>query len=175
MTTDDELIKKIASGDQKAFEKLFNSYGGKVLGYCMKYVKKEQAEEISQEVWMRVIRSAASYDPQGKCLNWLFTIARNLCFNALSKEQKTQDDFSNIADPKESVEETEINKEVMDQVFAKVDTLPLNQKTAVMMFYIEDKSIEEISNFLKMTINGVKTLLFRARNTLKAEVNYERF
>ena len=175
MTAEDKLMKAIASGDQKSFEKLFNLHGGKVLGYCLKYVNREKAEDISQEVWIRIIRSAANYKAEGKFLNFAFTIARNQCFTFLDKELTSSSEVLNLPDTGELLEEKEIKKEVVQEVFVVVENLPLNQKAAFLMFYIEDKSLEEIAEFLKITIGGAKTLLFRARATIKQEVKYEEF
>lgn len=175
MTSEDKLMKLIASGDQKSFETLFNLHGGKVLGYCLRYLNKEKAEEVSQEVWMRIIRSASNYKPEGKFLNYAFTIARNQCFTSLDKELNSSSEVLNLPDTGELLEDREIKKEAVREVFTVVETLPLNQKAAFLMFYIEDKSLEEIAEFLKITIGGAKTLLFRARATIKEEVGNETF
>lgn len=163
---DDELILKIAKGNEAAFNQLFNKYAALILGYCMKYLDKEKAEEISQEVWMRVIRFAPSYQPQGKTLNWLYTISRNLCYSTLESKHLSLDEDL-VVSKEVSVEEVLVNQEEIILLMKKVKTLPKAQKVCIMMFYIEEKSIEEIANYLSISLSLVKVNLFRAREKLK--------
>ncbi len=166
MTEEDELILKIAKGSEAAFTKLFDKYGALILGYCMKYLEKEKAEEVSQEVWMRVIRFSSNYQSQGKALNWLYTIARNLCYSSLeSVDLPLKDDL--LSTPESSIEEDLVLKDDLKNIMKKVSTLPKVQKTCIMMFYIEEKSIEEIANYLSISLSLVKVNLFRAREKLK--------
>ena len=170
MNQDDKLMKKIASGDEKAFNELFHKYGGIILGYCGKYLNKTEAEEVSQEVWMKVIKASQSYQPEGKCLNWLYTIARNLCFSKYDNRHDLPLNETIFMTDTSDNADVEIEKEEeLKGLLEKVDKLSLSQKTCVMMFYIEEKSIEEIAQYLKLTVSAVKVQLFRARNALRKE------
>ena len=168
MNSDDKLIIKIGKGNEAAFNELFHKYGDIILGYCCKYLKSEQAEEVSQEVWMRVIKAAPEYQPQGKALNWIFTIARNLCFN--------QEVFYTIPieevqiESPISLEDLLMKESEIEIILDKVQSLSTNQKVCILMFYVEEKTIEEISKFLKISLGSVKVNLFRARSSLKQEL-----
>lgn len=168
MNTDDKLLKKIASGDEKAFNELFMKYGGLILGYCKKYLNQEQAEEVAQDVWMRVIRASKTYEPQGKALNWIYTIARNQCLGSLPKKDLELNE--EIVGSEETLEKDLMATGEVREVFNKIEELPVTQKTCVMMFYVEEKTVEEISQTLRITQNLVKVSLFRARQKLKGEV-----
>lgn len=170
--SDDILILKISKGDNKSFEKLFSKYGPLVLGYCHKFLPGSEAEEISQEVWMRVIRFSPSYKPEGKALNWIYTIARNLCYNAFKGQREVLSNDLLDMTPLQDSEDQEgslIKSEQIKTIMDEMDQLPLNQRTALMMFYIEERSIEEISKYLNVTISNAKVLIHRGRKSLRKE------
>ena len=86
--TDDQCMKRIAAGEEKPFQCLFERYGDLVFGYCVKLLKdRDRAEDASQDVWVKVIRNAGKYKSEGKFRAWVLQIARNTCFS-LFREMK---------------------------------------------------------------------------------------
>lgn len=91
---DEELLKRISSGDQDAFRELYQNTDRTIYSFILSIVRNPQdAEEIMQETFLKVWTSAASYQCQGKPLAWMFTIARNLCYMRF-RERKHQADIA---------------------------------------------------------------------------------
>ena len=87
--TDDQLMSRIAKGDSKAFQKLFDRHSGLVFGYAMQLLnRREQAEDLSQEIWMKVLRQSPHYQPQGHFVAWLRTLTRNAAFNKIRNQKR---------------------------------------------------------------------------------------
>jgi RNA polymerase sigma-70 factor, ECF subfamily len=80
--SDDELMAKIAAGSDSAFRDLFDRHGSRVLGYCCRFLAtQERGEDVTQEVWIKVIRSAPSYRAEGKFASWILSIAHTTCLD----------------------------------------------------------------------------------------------
>lgn len=169
---DSELLKKIGKGDSKAFSSLLEKYKSKVYGTCY-YLMKEKAlaEDLSQETWIRVVKSANEYRPLAPVLSWILRIARNACYNELRTRNRwselSPEEENQIVDNKETIEdligqienETKMQKAILE--------LSAQQKIALMMIIQEEKSHSEIAQELNCSVGAVKVLLFRARESLK--------
>lgn len=172
---DNILIAKIAQGSHSAFTKLFDRYSGLVLGYSSRIVGgTEIGQEMAQEVWMKVIRYAPSYKDTGKFKSWLMTITRNVCLSHLrsSKDwEEFADDHYCSEEEENTLEASFIFKDDIKQIKIAVDQLPMNQRLALTLHLTEQLSYEEISNELNLSISSVKSLIFRARETLKSKLD----
>lgn len=90
--SDEELLKRIGTGDQEAFQQLYQNTDRSIYGFILSIVKNPQdAEEIMQETYMKVWTFAAGYQSQGKPLAWMFTIARNLCYMKFRNQKHEAD------------------------------------------------------------------------------------
>ncbi|MFT5387331.1 MAG: RNA polymerase sigma-70 factor (ECF subfamily) [Candidatus Omnitrophota bacterium] len=182
--TDDkdvQLMLQFCDGDKQAFEKLMIAYFKPVLNFIYRYVKDAAwAEDLTQEVFIRVYKSAAGYEAKSKFKTWLFTIARNMALNALTRnkhttisldqtingrENKMQQQVAdrNTLNPKEEL----LKKEQQQQVQAAIDALPENQRTAVLLRRFENMSYDDIASAMKTTSKAVKSLLSRAKDNLR--------
>jgi len=175
---DVSLMLRVRDGDFEAFEQLVGIHQRAVVGTVAKMLGgPSDAEDIAQQVFIRVWKSAARYEPQARFTTWLFTIARNLVFNEVRRRQRK---------PTVSVEEREettrrvvedgrgsspdadlIQSELEVAVDRAIESLPEKQRLAVILRRYEEMPYEEIGKVLSMSVPAVKSLLFRARVQLK--------
>lgn len=172
------LMLRVGTGDEKAFEELIERHQNAVIGTVAKMLgNSSDAEDIAQQVFIRLWKSAPRYQPTAKFTTFLFTIARNLVFNESRRRSRKkeysiderEDDFhlqtpdtQNVA-PDQRVLHAELQKSV-DQAIA---ALPEKQRLAVILRRYEGMPYDEIGRVLELSIPAVKSQLFRARNTLR--------
>ncbi len=175
---DHELIAKIKSGDTIAFHELFKRYKRLVINISYRLVgNKEEAEDLTQEVFLKIFRSAKYFKHRSKVSTWIYRIAINLSLNHLRtkkyqqwfslgddstpKEDKTFVLFSNEC-PESDFEKQEREKVVMNAI----NNLPKDQRVAVMLQRYESLSIQEIAAILDCSIGAVQARLHRAKKNL---------
>lgn len=175
---DVELMGKVGAGDIRAFEELVERHQRAVIGTVAKMLgNASDAEDIAQQVFVRIWKSAVRYEAQAKFTTWLFTITRNLVFNEVRRRQRkptvsvdereetthrTVEDLQAVS-PDDEMLQTEI-EEAIDRA---IQGLPDKQRMAVVLRRYEEMPYEEIAAVLEMSIPAVKSLLFRARAHLK--------
>lgn len=175
---DVELMAQVREGDFSAFERLVEIHQRAVIGTVAKMLgSASEAEDIAQQVFIRIWKSASRYEPQAKFTTWLFTITRNLVFNEVRRRQRK---------PTVSVQEREetthrvvedvhgsspdeqlLQSELEEAVDRAIAALPEKQRLAVVLRRYEEMPYEEIAKVLSMSVPAVKSLLFRARTQLK--------
>ncbi|MGI9241747.1 MAG: RNA polymerase sigma factor [Verrucomicrobiales bacterium] len=175
------LMQQIGKGDTRAFEELVTLHQGAVIGTITKMLgDATEAQDVAQQVFIRVWKSAPRYEPKAKFTTWLFTITRNLVFNEsrrhsrrkLVSSDEREDDFHlQIADdggraPSEDLEQ----KELMQAIDDAIQSLPEKQRLAVVLRRYEGLPYDEIAKVLKTSVSSVKSLLFRARAQLKVHL-----
>ena len=173
------LMARVKSGDMAAFEQLVTIHQGAVIGTVAKMLgDATEAHDIAQQVFIRVWKSSARYEPKAKFTTWLFTITRNLVFNESRRRSRRQtvssdereDNFHlELADgrSREPGEELE-QKELMKAIDGAIQSLPEKQRLAVILRRYEGMPYGDIAKVLKTSVSSVKSLLFRARTQLKA-------
>lgn len=172
------LMARVADGDHAAFRQLVERHQHAVVGTIAKMLGDPvEAEDLAQLVFLRVWKSARRYQPTAKFTTWLFTVARNLVFNETRRRSRKRElsleereeagaghaEASPAARPDQELLETELRAAVDKAIAA----LPENQRLAVVLRRYEDMPYEEIAVVLKTTVPSVKSLLFRARETLR--------
>ncbi len=173
------LMARVARGDEEAFARLVEKHQHAVLGTVAKMTNQSsESEDIAQQVFIRLWKSAKRYQPTAKFTTYLFTITRNLVFNATRKKSrrkehsldeqeddwhKTVEDQNHSARPDQSLVDAEL-QQVVDQAIA---SLPEKQRLAVILRRYEGMPYEEISAILDLSVSAVKSQLFRARTTLR--------
>lgn len=171
--SDEELLRKIVKGDSKAFESLFIKYKANVFGLSRRILGAQMlAEENSQEVWMKVISSAQSFQGKGSVKSWILQITKNNALNIIRKrgweEELPEDQAEQIAD--ENLNQMEVVLEEaarLDLVKAAVDSLPDRQRVAIVLWMQQELSMSEIAVQLDINVNAAKVLLFRAKESIK--------
>lgn len=173
------LMLRVKTGDIEAFEMLVERHKHSVVGTAAKMLGSEsEADDIGQQVFIRVWKSAARYEPSAKFTTWLMTIARNLIFNEMRRRQRNrlvpmeteQDDApqqqfadEGAAAPSEQLLDTELQGAIEEAIAS----LPENQRIAIVLRRYENMPYEEIAKVLKTSVPAVKSILFRARADLK--------
>lgn len=164
--------------DIRAFEELVEIHQHAVIGTVAKMLgSPDDAEDIAQQVFVRIWKSAKRYQPQAKFTTWLFTITRNLVFNEMRRRQRKpsvsinerEDDFhiGTPDDPSKTPDATALQNELEITVDRAIQDLPEKQRMAVILRRYEEMPYEEIGEILKLSLPAVKSLLFRARVQLK--------
>lgn len=173
------LMLAVKSGDERAFESLVERHQFRVVGTVVKMLGGESdAEDIAQQVFIRVWQSAPRYNPSAKFTTWLLTITRNLVFNEMRRRQRARlvpldpgdadrppvghTDASARSAPEEIAD-----AELQDAVTRAIAALPETQRIAVVLRRFENMPYEEIAKVLKTTVPSIKSLLFRARTDLR--------
>lgn len=175
------LMMKVRDGDAKAFERLVELNQRAVIGTVARMLNNlDDAHDIAQQVFIRVWRSAARYEPSAKFTTWLFTITRNLVFNEMRRrtrkrevsiEAQMEEHHLDHAAPERSNPDIQAQQEELERAIdAAIQTLPEKQRMAVALRKFEDMPYEEICVVLGMSLSAVKSLLFRARNDLKEKL-----
>jgi RNA polymerase sigma-70 factor (ECF subfamily) len=175
---DARLMQAVAAGDRMAFRTLVEKHQHRVVGTVAKMLGDDRdAEDLAQHVFLRVWNSAARYEPRAKFTTWLFTITRNLVFNEIRRRDRSRadsldarieecgDTFTDQLTP--SASDDVVQAELEAAVQAAIDALPPPQRLAVVLRRYEDLSYEEIADITNTSVAAVKSLLFRARASLK--------
>lgn len=175
---DIELMMQVKKGDQQAFCELVKIHQNAVIGTVAKMLgNASEAEDIAQQVFLRLWKSAPRYEVKAKFTTFLFTIARNLVFNETrrkqrkkehSLEEQEENSFTEIADQHSPAPDDEILKvELRAQVDAAIQALPEKQRMAVILRRYENMPYEQIAEVLELSVPAVKSQLFRARTALR--------
>ena len=180
--SDVALMLRVRDGDLEAFETLVTRHQHSVVGTAAKMLGgAADAEDIGQQVFVRVWKHAARYQPSAKFTTWLMTITRNLVFNELRRRRRSQQ-VSMDADEGETIRhqyvdeqavapsEEMLDSELNEAIDAAIASLPETQRLAIVLRRYEGMPYEEIAEVLKTSVPAVKSILFRARAELKARL-----
>jgi RNA polymerase sigma-70 factor (ECF subfamily) len=175
-TTDlDRLLAQIAKRDRPAFQDLYSRTAPKLLGVILRIIRdRARAEDVLQEVYLRVWERAGSFDPAaGRPMTWLITIARNRAIDVarqrlevlVADDEDTETDWvASIADPRDESAEFE----TVDQLRHCLDRLEELQRRCILEAYYEGYSREELARRHSRPVNTIKTWLHRGATTLRS-------
>lgn len=179
---DAELMLRVKQGDAHAFEELVEKYKQPVMNLLYRTLRDAtEAEDLAQNVFVQVFKSADRYRVEAKFSTWLFTITRNLCLNEIRRrsrhpaesleaasEPHEESPARQFEDPKStSAPEQLLRDELTNKVEEALAGLPENQRTAILLFKEKDMSYEEISQILDCSLSATKSLIHRGREALK--------
>jgi RNA polymerase sigma-70 factor, ECF subfamily len=181
---DASLMLRVKRGDMAAFEALVEKYKQPVTNLAWRTLgDPDEAEDLAQNVFIQVYRSAARYEASAKFTTWLFTIARNLCLNEIRRRSRHPSEPLEPAvetddtpqrqyeDPKTTVPpEALLQTELAQQIEKALAGLPENQRTAILLFREDDMSYETIAKILGTSLSATKSLIHRGRETLKQKL-----
>ncbi|MES2590108.1 MAG: sigma-70 family RNA polymerase sigma factor [Bacteroidota bacterium] len=180
--TEEELIIKLKAGDSLAFNFLIQSYATKVLNTCYRFFLDQQdAEDISQEVFLEVYQSIHSFRSDSKLSTWIYRIAITKSLDELKKRKRKKrissfgkilhlDDISNWISGTSNADKNLLEKESVSEIMNSLDNLPENQRVALTLSKIEGYSNPEIAEIMQTTIGAVESLVFRAKKKLAEEI-----
>ncbi len=177
------LMRRIATGDERAFRTLVERHQGIVVGVVAKMLKDAtEAEDIAQRVFLRVWKHAARWRPEAKFTTYLFTIARNMVYNEsrrrsrrreISSDERSADrGLEPETDPAARPDAEALRSERQREIDDVIASLPEAQRTAVILYSYESMPYEEIAKVLGTSVPSVKSLLFRARGTLREKLSH---
>ena len=173
-------INSILSGDLKAFESLIQRFQKPVFKFLLGVgVHKDQVEDLAQDVFLAVYRHLGSFDEsKSQLATWIFSIAKNKAINSLRlKKMKSFFGFRNEAVESEksgSSPEDVLQSQDQRKIINKIlETLPLAQKSVLVLFYYNELSLEEIAAIEGCSVGTVKSRLHRLKSELKTKLNRE--
>ena len=179
---DAELMLRVKAGDQASFALLLERHRNAVVHYLYRMVQNQGvAEELAQEVFLRVYRARNGYEPSAKFSTWLFRIATHLALNWIrdTRNEKGQESLDEevadgvvrqVMDRRPTVEQTMVAEVRLREVRAAVERLPDKQRAAVLMHKYQELEYSQIAQVLECSESAVKSLLFRAYETLRARL-----
>ena len=183
--TDAEVMLELKSGNMDAFDVLLGKYRKPIVHFMFRMVHNQAvAEELAQEVFLRVYRSRETYRAEARFSTWLYRIATNLGVNHArdTRHERTASTIyldavdaetgrtPDVADDSPSAESDLLQKERMNAIRQHVMALPERQKTAVLMHKYEGMDYKQIGEVLKLSESATKSLLFRAYQTLREKL-----
>jgi RNA polymerase sigma-70 factor, ECF subfamily len=176
---DTQLMIRVQADDASSFSTLLNRNRSIVVNYLYRMVaNRAVAEELAQDVFVRVYRSRQTYEPTARFSTWLYRITTNVALNHFRDEKQSQNDVSldvqdaaharrEASDQALLIEDRLVREVVMEQIRRAVRALPAKQRAAVIMHKYDEMDYAQIAKVLGCTPSAVKALIFRAYETLR--------
>jgi RNA polymerase sigma-70 factor (ECF subfamily) len=184
---DVEILRRCRSGDEKAYRELIQRYQRQVYSIALRMVRQsEDAEDLTQETFVRMFRAIDRYDPNRPFGAWLFTITSRLCIDHIRrrrmkmvsihwKDSSTDEERTiDIEDQGLRPEELTSHAEEERRTQALIDSLPPHYRIVVLLRHQQDRSYEEIAEMLELPLGTVKARIHRARALLARAIGGER-
>jgi RNA polymerase sigma-70 factor, ECF subfamily len=187
--SDVQLMLDVKSGDARSFELLLQKYRTPLINFLYRMVRdRASAEDLAQEVFLRVYRARKDYVASAKFTTWLFRIATNLALNAvrdgryhqleISLDQRVSTGDANeveapmldVADRKPGIEQQLVDRDRVAMIRQAINKLPEKQRVAVLLHKYHELDYDEIARILECSESALKSLLFRAYETLRIEL-----
>ena len=183
--SDAQIMLRVKAGDESAFEYLVQKYRRPMLSFMYRMAHNTAvAEDLAQEVFLRVYRSRETYEASAKFTTWLYRIASNLAVNhardtrherpenTVSLDEPDQESGMTMDVPDDSLtaEESIVRRERLAAIRQRVQELPERQRIAVVMHKYQQMDYRQIAEVLKLSESAIKSLLFRAYETLRVQL-----
>jgi RNA polymerase sigma-70 factor (ECF subfamily) len=183
--SDADIMLRVKSGDQSAFEFLVEKYRRPMVNFMYRMAHNAaSAEDLAQEVFLRVYRSREGYEASAKFTTWLYRIATNLAMNHVrdTRNERPEKTVSldepdqetgltmDVPDATLSAEQASLRRERLTAIRQRVQALPERQRLAVLMHKYQQMDYKQIGEVLKLSESATKSLLFRAYETLREQL-----
>lgn len=178
--TDSQVIREIKDGNTEMYSELIDRYERKILAFIYHMLKSASlemiAEDLCQETFYKAFRSLHSFrEVEATFSTWLYTIARNTVLSELRKQKSYKvsledSGYTPIAPMDSMPEHSALRNEKVVMVRKAIDKLPEKQRSALILREYEQLDYQEIANILGQTVSSVKSLLFRARASVKTQL-----
>ena len=184
--TDVQLMLDVKAGDEQSFELLLRKYRTPLVNFLYRMVRDPAvAEDLAQEVFLRVYRARKEYAPSAKFTTWMFRIATNVALNSVRDNRHRQMETSmdhtvssggdeqpamELPDCTPSVEQQLVAQTRSELILRAIHALPEKQRAAVLLHKYEELDYDEIARILECSESALKSLLFRAYETLRGEL-----
>ncbi len=175
MVSDIELMLRTKAGDDSAFSELMRRHYRGVVNYIYRFTNvRENSEDLAQEVFLRMYKSAGSYRPEAKFSTWLYKIATNVSLTHVKRAANSNLSLDSITEGSGEIADSELEiadgiiyrKEIKDVIFEAMESLPEREKVAIMLCKYEGLSYEEVAEVLECTVGAVKAYVHRGRMKL---------
>lgn len=180
-----EKIRQVKKGDQAAFEEVVAFFQNKIYQHCYRMLgNAHEAEDIAQEAFIRAYVNIHSYDERRKFSTWLYRIATNLTIDRIRKRKPDYyldaevqgtdglDMYSQLAAKERLPEEEVQNMELQTIIEREIASLPPKYRGIIMLRYLEEFSLQEISEILDIPLGTVKTRIHRGREALRKKLRH---
>ena len=168
------LLERLARGDEMAWGQVFNAHRGRIYGFCLRMMRnREEAEDISQEVFLRAVRAFGTFRGDASITTWLHQIAHNLCLTRLAAAKRDRDNRSELIWVSElTSDDPSADTSVSSEDLRKALELAVGElepvfREAILLREVENQSYEEIAQVTGTSVSTVKTRIYRARTKLK--------
>jgi RNA polymerase sigma-70 factor, ECF subfamily len=183
--SDLELMLRVSRGDADSFGVLLNRHRGPLLSYFVRMVRdRALAEDLAQEAFLRVYQARERYQPEARFTTWLYRIATNLALNAIRDRRsdpmvleagaEPDGEFASLLDrapdKRPNVEENLAESDRQRLIREAIEALPEKQRAAVILHKYQDVDYRQIASILKVSESAVKSLLFRAYESLRVRL-----
>ncbi|MHB9036013.1 MAG: RNA polymerase sigma factor [Armatimonadota bacterium] len=163
-------------GDESAFAALFERNRTRVLNTAYHFLgDKDAAQDVAQEVFVKIYTSPKTYRPDAALSTWLYRITANACLDHLRKQKRhkamSEEISESVLDPSASPQSRVESEDLVREVRSALATLPENQRMAVVLQRYEGLSYQQVADVLKISVSAVESLLFRAKNSLRAKLS----
>ena len=171
--TDEEIMREIARGNERAFHALLIRYEKRVFALAWRLCfDQTTAEDLAQETFLKIWRNAGSWRPEAKLETWIYRVLYNLFIdNRRRVKGQTEELSENIRSEEDSPEQTLIKKRTAQDVAQALNALPERQKEALVLCYYQEMKAKDAAEVLSVSQSALEALLFRARQTLKDKLS----
>jgi RNA polymerase sigma-70 factor, ECF subfamily len=172
-TSDSQLIERLQRGEDAAFDELLSLYQHPVINFCYRLLGDAgDADDVAQDVFVRVYQRIGDYRPGGKFSTWLFALARNACIDRLRyRKRHPTEPLDGAPEPATVSHETEA-REIGEHIAAAVSELPEDQRTALVLAEYHGMSYVEIADIMRTSEKSVESRLYRAKQTLRQRLAF---
>jgi RNA polymerase sigma-70 factor (ECF subfamily) len=172
--TDEQIIGRVRGGETRMFGELVQRYQDPVFGMALRFVGgRGDAEDVAQEVFLRVYRGLDGFKGDAKFSTWIYRITFNLCADWLRRNRRadrravTIEEAGEVVDGRVNLEEGMLETEKRDKVRRALDRLDERYRSVVVLLYYQKMSYEQIAAVLALPVKTVETRLYRARKMLR--------
>jgi RNA polymerase sigma-70 factor (ECF subfamily) len=182
MSGETQLLEEARAGSLPAFEELVSAYEKKIYNYCLRMTNsREDAEDLTQEVFIKVYRSLKNFKGNSQLSTWIYRIAHNICIDNYRRNKATvvplthnrpgeEERELDLLSTEPSPEETVITREKQEMIMACINSLKPEYRSVIILRDIQHHSYDEIANILDIPLGTVKSHISRARTALRKAV-----
>jgi RNA polymerase sigma-70 factor (ECF subfamily) len=176
--SDAALLARYNAGDARAFDELYRRHRGALYRYCLRQAPRGVADDLFQESWLRVIKSAATYEPNAPFAAFLFRIAHNVLIDHYRRARRTPEHVAeealDIVDPAPQPSEAYMGESLRERFVAAMESLPAPQREAFLLHQESGLTIEQIAMVVGGNFETVKSRLRYAAAKLRKVLDTER-